>query len=95
MIVIVAKCRLKNGAKKEFIESGGIRDLIEGSRQEEGNLSYDLCQDTEDEKTVAFIEKWRDPQAIEAHNSSPHFLSGLEVIRSLSEEVEIRSYSSI
>lgn len=93
MITIVAKCVLKAGKKQEFIES--VQDMIKGSRNEPGNISYTLCEDMDSENTVAFLEQWKDSAAIEYHNGTPHFLAGLKVIQTLSDDVEITKYRAV
>ena len=55
MIKIVAKNTLKDGKKAEFIKTA--QELIAKSRAEEGNISYSLFEDVNDEKIVAFFLK--------------------------------------
>lgn len=93
MITIVAKCVLKPGKKQEFI--AGVRDMIAGSRNEPGNISYTLCEDMDSENTVAFLEQWKDEAAIDEHNASAHFAAGLKVIQALSDDVEIIKYRAL
>lgn len=71
MITIVARNILNPGAKKAFIEA--TRRLIEESRKEQGNIAYDLYEDTDDPQAMCFIERWHDAAAIERHNASQHF----------------------
>lgn len=47
--------------------------LIAASRSEEGNIAYDLYEDVNEANAFCFIEKWKDPEAIAAHNASSHF----------------------
>lgn len=72
MITIVAKNKLKSGAKEGYLKTA--QELIRKSRAEEGNISYSLFGDIHDENVVTFIEEWKDQNAIDLHNASEHFL---------------------
>ncbi|QNR19573.1 antibiotic biosynthesis monooxygenase [Exiguobacterium sp. Helios] len=71
MIAIEAKLEVQPAKRQEFLEA--TKTLIEGSRLEAGNISYDLFQSIEDENIFMMIEKWEDQAAIETHNTSAHF----------------------
>ncbi len=71
MITIVARCSVKPEKTDEFMKIA--LDLVDASRGEEGNVSYDLYADLSDPAKFAFIETWRDRAAIDAHNGTPHF----------------------
>ena len=73
MLIIVAKNTLKSGCIDAFKEAA--MPLIEASRAEEGNISYDLFEDINNPNVLTFIEKWENEAAIEIHNNSSHFLS--------------------
>ena len=44
---------------------------IEATRKEDGCLSYQLYESTEQVNVFVMVENWRDEQAIEGHNQSP------------------------
>lgn len=71
MIAIEAKLEVQPAKRQEFLEA--TKTLIEGSRLEAGNISYDLFQSIENENVFMMIEKWEDQAAIETHNTSAHF----------------------
>ena len=71
MIKIVAVNTLKEGKKEEFIKTA--QELIKKSREEEGNISYSLFEDIKNENILAFIEEWKDMDAIDFHNNTEHF----------------------
>lgn len=71
MITIVARNIIRDGKREAFLEA--VRPLIAASRSEEGNIAYDLYEDINEENAFCFIEKWKDLEAIAAHNASPHF----------------------
>lgn len=90
MIVIVAKNRLKPGKKEAFLHA--VRTLIEKSRQESGNSSYDLFEDIADENTVSFIEYWEDIEAIAQHNSTAHFKEWIAIKEDFVAQSEVIKY---
>ncbi len=71
MITIVAECSVKLDKTDDFLEIA--RGLVEASRNEEGNVSYDLYANLEDPTKFTFIEIWKDRAAIDSHNATPHF----------------------
>ncbi len=72
MLYIVSKNIVKPGKNQAFRETA--RELIELTRKEEGNLSYDLCDDVDHPNVLTFVERWRDQAAIDRHMNSSHFL---------------------
>ncbi|MCD8165908.1 MAG: antibiotic biosynthesis monooxygenase [Bacteroides sp.] len=93
MITIVAKFTLKAGKKEEFIQA--VTPIIESSRKESGNRSYNLFEDIQHDHILTFIEEWEDKAAIDFHNQTAHFLTGLSAIKELSEDIEITQYQKL
>lgn len=73
MITIIAKNLIKQGKTEEF--KALSKELINQSRKEKGNISYNLYEDTTDSNILTFIEQWQDKEAINLHNNSAHFTS--------------------
>ena len=71
MIKIVAKMYVKPECLDAFKTQA--KELVEKSASEEGNISYTLNRSTADPCVLAFIEFWKDQDAIDAHNASEHF----------------------
>jgi len=76
MITIVAKCSARAGRADELVQLA--LNLIDSSRKEEGNVSYDFYTDIADPTKFTFIEVWKDQAAIDLHNSTPHFQGFVE-----------------
>lgn len=93
MIKIVAKNILKEGKKAEFIKTA--EELIQKSRAEEGNISYSLFEEVNNENIVAFIEEWKDLKAIEFHNNTEHFKRIVPMLGELREKSEVNLYKEI
>ena len=72
-----------------------LRNLIAKSRAEEGNISYSLFEDVNDEKIVAFIEEWKDLKAIEFHNNTEHFKRIVPMLGELREKSEVNLYKEL
>lgn len=62
-------------AKPEFASavSEAMHEIIEPSRQELGNLQYDLHRDLEQPGTFVFFERWASSEALNKHNATAHF----------------------
>ena len=71
MIKIIAKIPVKAEKLNDFKTLG--TELVKKSRGEIGNISYSLNISTSDPLLFAFIEIWKDQDAINSHNNSEHF----------------------
>ena len=84
MIKIVAKIVVQEDKIEEFQKM--VAELVEKSQAEEGNVSYSLNQSTQDKCQHAFIEIWKDNDAIEKHNASEHFTTILPKLGEMASE---------
>ncbi|MPQ31814.1 antibiotic biosynthesis monooxygenase [Clostridium estertheticum] len=94
MITIVAKNSIKQGKTEEF--KNLAEKLINESRKEKGNVSYNLYQDANDNNIFTFIEEWENEDIIKNHNASIHFTSIVPKFADLIEKKsEINLYKKI
>ncbi len=70
-ISVVSRCRCLPEKKDEFFSA--LEDFLVPSREEEGCISYDVYQDTQDPDNVIFHEVWKDQEGISYHIGSSHF----------------------
>lgn len=84
MYKIVARLTVKKDKIEEFISTA--KELIEKSSSEEGNVFYTLNQDTQDKQKFAFIECWKDDEALKSHGASEHFTRIFPLLSGMSEE---------
>lgn len=78
-LVIVASLTIKNEADKAGIEKA-LYAVVDGTRTEEGNVSYVLHQDINNPLTYVIIEIWKSQDAIDIHNETPHFKAFVEAV---------------
>ncbi len=78
MLVQLVNIRVKPGHRDEFVEA--FRINLEGSRQEPGNLRFDLLCDPEDENNFFVYEIFRDADALEAHRGTVHYRTCVDAI---------------
>ena len=94
MIKIVAKAVVKEEMIEEFHKAAA--PLVEASATEEGNISYSLNQNVNDKCRHAFIEIWKDQDAIEKHNASEHFTGILPKLAQMCDgELDIELYKEV
>ena len=94
MIVIVAKNIVKKDKIEEFKKL--TRPLIEESNREAGCIEYQLYEDISNSNVLTFVEKWKDQQAIDSHNSSEHFTSIVPELHPLCEApAEVTLYRQV
>ena len=77
--------------KPEYTEAlaAQFKDLVKASRAEEGNISYDLHQETGKPNRFVFVENWKSQAAIDAHNASEHFQGFVKAIDGKTDALEI------
>ncbi len=81
MIVIVVKLALQEGKKEAFKEIAKL--MIEGSQKEAGNIEYHLYEELDEPDAVAFIEKWKDQEALDFHEKTEHFVNNIGKLKAL------------
>lgn len=72
MIIVIAKAVAKDDdAKAKIIEFS--KDLIEKSRAEDGNIDYNLFENTID-GNLTFVEQWETAEILQKHMAQEHFI---------------------
>ncbi|GHT43687.1 hypothetical protein FACS189438_1390 [Bacteroidia bacterium] len=70
-LVIVAHVTAHPEFRDELLKA--FEAVVKGTHTEAGNISYDLFEDVNNPLKFTFIEYWKSPAAIAAHNASAHF----------------------
>ncbi len=70
MIYIVATLTVKPEMRAELID--GAKACIAATRQEPGNISYDLHESVTDPTRMVFVEQWENAEALGPHRQSDH-----------------------
>lgn len=76
MIIIHANLQVKPEQEQAFLEE--VKTLLHETRQEAGNISYNLLKNTEQEFHYTMVELWKDMEATASHNSSAHFTAFIQ-----------------
>ncbi|MDR1616793.1 MAG: antibiotic biosynthesis monooxygenase [Syntrophomonadaceae bacterium] len=96
MLLVTAKLKVKEGKQKEFI--GQTKDLLENTRKEEGNISYNLFNETDDETRFIFVEEWESDEALKAHTKAPHFAVFGTILKEIGDgkaDIKVYTVSSV
>lgn len=93
MIKITAKAIVKEESRDLYLKVASI--LTKASRNEEGNISYGLFQDTKNPSTLTFIEEWESFEAIKIHEESEHFKTNISKLIELAESIDINLYNQV
>jgi autoinducer 2-degrading protein len=72
MIVNIVQVQVKSGHEEAFIAA--TRKNHAGSRQEPGNLRFDVLRSAEDPSRFVLYEAFASPEAVEAHRKTTHYL---------------------
>lgn len=83
MIRLNAIFELKENAKPEEAIALG-NELVEKSRQDKGNISYELLQSTTNPRYMMFCETWENDDVLTVHSNAPHFTRIVPQIEALS-----------
>lgn len=84
---VVVRYKARPGSERRV--ENALKNMLEPSRAEPGNLDYQVLRDRQDPSVFVLVERYADEAAFEAHRSSPHFEKWLkgEVLPSLEERV--------
>ena len=93
MIKIVARTVVKEGMVEAYLET--VKDLVQASAAEEGNITYTLNQDISNPRAFAMLEIWKDQDAIDKHNASEHFRTLVPKLGVMAEEKSIALYQEV
>ena len=95
MIYVLATIQAVPGQSSALIE--GARSCIDATRKEEGCLSYDYVQDTQDPNKLVVVERWSSRAALDAHLKTAHLAAWRQLRKPLvvSTKVEIIDPASV
>ncbi|WP_199903438.1 putative quinol monooxygenase [Neisseria wadsworthii] len=77
-VKIAATITIKPEYRSELLDV--LQKLVVASRNEAGNIRYDLHQDLDNENRFVFFENWQNTAAVEEHKASNHFQNFLQSI---------------
>ena len=91
---VVAHLRAQGGKGAQLGEA--LMGLIEPTRAEPGNISYQLLASLDDERDFTFIEEYRDGDALDAHMNTPHVQAAMAAMPELVDgDLDLRTYRLI
>lgn len=84
-------------AKPEFVAEikAAVHQVIDPSREEKGNLQYDLHTESGQEGSFVFFERWASDDALEKHNKTEHFKEFVKALEGKLESLEIKKVKQI
>ena len=91
MIIIHAGMDINPEKEQEFLDA--VFPVIQASRAESGNISYDLMKDTEKEHVFTMVEVWSDSRAVEEHGRTTHFTEFVKMAPTyLTKSIDLKRY---
>jgi quinol monooxygenase YgiN len=94
MIKVIAKNFFKEEKLDEVIDIA--KQLVEKTRHESGNISYEVFQDIKDKSILTFVEEWQDEVSLNSHINSPHFKTLIPKISEFSiKESDMNVYNKL
>ena len=93
VIIVLAKVVPKDDEAKDQIITFS-RVLIENSKAEEGNVDYNLYENTS-EDSLMFVEQWNSIETLQKHMQTDHFIKfGQNIAELVACELEINVFNS-
>lgn len=86
-IKIIATLLVKSQYRHELNDE--FQKIIQASRKEKGNISYNLHEALDNPNKLVFIENWESQYAIDEHNKSLHFEAFIKAIEGKIENLDI------
>jgi quinol monooxygenase YgiN len=77
MLVLNAFIEVAPGDREAI--RAALPDVIAATRAEDGCAEYGCYEDIEKPGRYVFIERWRDPKALERHMGAPHMAAWMKV----------------
>jgi quinol monooxygenase YgiN len=71
MLVLHAFIKVNPENQEEYLEHA--RNVMAGSKAEQGCNSYHLYEDTMEANTFVMVEEWKDAAALEFHFGTEHY----------------------
>ncbi|MDS0527943.1 antibiotic biosynthesis monooxygenase [Clostridium sp. SHJSY1] len=94
MISVYAKNVVKESKVEEFIKLA--KELIEETRKENGNISYELIRVVNTSNELVFLEKWENNNVLDIHMKTKHFTTIVPKLGEMLEsEMEIKIHEII
>lgn len=84
---IIAVITVKEEYKDELLSI--LHTLVDSTREEDGNVSYDLHQNISYPLEYTIIEVWKSQEAIDLHNASQHFNNFVKSIEGKTNNLKI------
>jgi quinol monooxygenase YgiN len=88
-VAVFARYTVRAG--EEARVANALRNMVEPTRAEPGNLDYPVFRDPKDPSLSAGFERYTDESAFQEHLASPHFSTWLkgQVLPSLEDRVRL------
>ena len=83
-IVLIARLKVK-ADKIEELKTAALA-IVADSRDESGNINYDIHQSIEDETVFFWHETWVDKAAIDEHFATPFFQEFFKIVGEIAAE---------
>jgi quinol monooxygenase YgiN len=81
MIVVIGRVTTTAEHREEFLSL--VLESVRASREDPGNLHYDLFESSDAENSFVIVEEWEDDASLQAHFQTPHigkFMGGLPAL---------------
>ena len=93
-IYVNVKYVLKDGTRKEFLEQLAADNIIQNSKSEPGNISYEVSLPLDSENTICLNEMWTNEAAQKRHGNTAHYQVLSQLKQRYVEEVYISCYDT-
>jgi len=71
MVKVIAKFSVKADSVDAFLDLA--KELVETTVKEDGNISYEMFQDSKNPGRLFMVEEWESQEVLNKHLNSTHF----------------------
>jgi len=81
-VAVMIRVVANNYFKEEDVEKimPYLKALADGSRTDEGNISYNLYVNPKDKGNIVMIEEWESPDNLKPHGAKEHFTKNVAAL---------------
>jgi quinol monooxygenase YgiN len=91
---VVAHVRAQEGKEAEL--GAALQELVEPTRREAANITYELLVSVDDPRDFTFIETWTNADGLRAHSKTPHMQAARSKLAALIEgSLDVRIYTTV
>ena len=93
MIIVEVNYQFESGRREAFCQAVIQEGILTATREEKGNLRYELFYPAQTPDSLLLLERWEDEAALERHFATPHFQRMIALEKELSQDAQFQRFA--